>query len=125
MQQKYYMLDRAIQTKSIQLRADVRNVVTRSIQARANIRNTGTQTITLRGAITRQQIEQIQLLAAIEEPETELDTILNTWSVQDNYETYSRQFSGTAADIGCLQVGNEVIDQGRLRYRPVTLIKGH
>jgi hypothetical protein len=124
-QQKYYMLDRAIRTQSIQLRADVRNVVTRSIQARANIRTTGTQTIQLRGAITRQELVSVQLRAAIEEPETELDTILNTWSVQDNFETYARQFSGTAADIGCLQVGNEISIKAGYDTDRVTVIKGY
>lgn len=122
LQQKYYMLDSSRPSQTIRMRADIRNTVVRSIQTRANIRTTQTQTIQLRGSITNQQLRQFQSMAAIEEPETDLDESLVTWSVQDQFETYSRQFSGTATDINCFQVGNEVNIKAGYDTRRVTLI---
>lgn len=67
----------------------------------------------------------ISVKAQIAEAETFADSIVDSWSVTDNFGALSREFSLQAQSVGDFQVGNEVIIKAGYDNNNIQIIDGY
>ena len=108
-QQRWWFLQPKPATlQSFEAKANIRGVTDRRLQALARIRTITDRSFQAKAAITSRVSVTLQTKASIDIPQTPIDRQLESWSINDQFSVFSREFTLQVRSLLSLAVGNQV-----------------
>lgn len=108
-QQRWWFLQpKPAVLQTFQAKANIRGVSEHSFQALARIRTKSQQSMQAKARITSRIFQTLQSKASIDIPETTIDKVLESWSINDQVSVFSRQMNLQLRSLVNLGVGNQV-----------------